>query len=683
MAATPSPAFDFSRFAFEAPGGLPRFEGLDADGFRAAFQAAMDEHRREIDAITDSVAAPDFANTIGAMERSGRALSDVASVFYALAGARTDADIQAVEREVSPKLSRHGSAISLNAALFARIDAVFRDRETAGLDAESLRLLERTHAGFVRRGARLEGADRERLTEINARLSELGTAFSQNVLADENAFAMPVDAASLAGLPESLVSAMASAAEERGTDGHVVTLSRSIVVPFLTYSPDRALRERAFEAWIRRGEMGGATDNRANVAETLRLRAEKAKLLGFGSFADYKLDDTMAKTPAAVRTLLLGVWGKARERAGADAEILSRIAASEGDNAPLAPSDWRYYAEKRRASEFSIDEDALKAYFPLERMIAAAFDVANRLFGVTFAELTDARAWHPDARVWEVRNADGSKRGIFVGDYFARSSKRSGAWMSALRSQHGIDGGQMPVIYNICNFAKPPKGRPALLSMDDARTLFHEFGHALHGLLSNVTWPSLSGTAVARDFVELPSQLYEHWLGTPEVLAAHARHVTTGEAMPQALSDKVDAARTFDAGFDTVEFTASALVDLALHATGEAPADPMAREAEILTELGMPAAMVMRHRTPHFAHVFSGDGYSAGYYSYMWSEVLDADAFEAFTEQGDPFHADTAKRLLDNVYAAGNTRDPAELYKSFRGRLPAPDAMMRKRGLAA
>lgn len=678
-----APSTDLARFAFDGPAGLPDFAALTADDFRSGFDAAMQAHRDEIRSIADNPQAPTFANTIGALERAGQDLERVASIFFALAGANTNDDLQAVEREISPKLSRHSSAISLDPQLFSRIDELFVGREALGLGAEEARLLERTHAGFVRRGARLEGEDRERLTEINARLSELGTAFSQNVLSDEKSFVLPVEETDLAGLPGFLVASMAQAAEERGMSGHVVTLSRSIVVPFLTYCPNRALRERAFSAWTKRGENGGPSDNRAIIKETLALRAEKARLLGFASFAAYKLDDTMAKTPQAVRDLLTTVWEKAVERARADAARLQAIAQDEGENGPIEPHDWRYYAEKRRRAEFDVDEGAVKSYFALDAMIEASFDVANRLFGLSFEPMPEARAWHPDARVWRVLGRDGAQRGLFIGDYFARTSKRSGAWMSALRSQHKLDGGQTPIIYNVCNFAKPAKGSPALLSMDDARTLFHEFGHALHGMMSDVTWPSLSGTAVARDFVELPSQLYEHWLGTREVLSKHARHVETGEALPQDLADRLEAARTFDTGFDTVEFTASALVDLALHETGEPPADPMAREAEILAEIGMPAEIVMRHRSPHFAHVFSGDGYSAGYYSYMWSEVLDADAFEAFEEQGDPFHADTAERLGRYIYSAGNSRDPAELYKAFRGRMPTPDALMRKRGLAA
>ncbi|WP_246722927.1 M3 family metallopeptidase [Aureimonas sp. OT7] len=675
--------FDASVFDFDGPAGLPDFSKLTADRFEPAFEEAMASHAAEISAIANADAPPSFDNTVAAMERAGALLRRVSATFHALAGANTDDALQAVERAVSPRLSRHSSAISLNEALFARVDALYEARHTLGLDAESLRLLERMHLGFVRSGARLVGRDRDALAEINARLSELGTAFSQNVLADEKSYALPVPGAALEGLPGWLVAAMAEAAQARGMAGHVVTLSRSLIVPFLTYCRDRALRETAFAAWTARGEHDGPHDNRPIMAETLRLRAEKARLLGYDSFAAFKLDDSMAKTPDAVRTLLTSVWDKARVRAAADAEALAALAVAEGDNAALAPFDWRYYAEKRRQAEFSFDEGALKPYFQLDRMIEASFDVANLLFGLTFERIENARAWHPDARVWQVLRADGSTVGIFIGDYFARSSKRSGAWMSALRGQDKLDGGHTPIIYNICNFAKPAKGQPALLSMDDARTLFHEFGHALHGLLSDVTWPSLSGTSVSRDFVELPSQLYEHWLGVPEILERHARHVETGEALPAELVRRMEETRNFDAGFDTVEFTASALVDLALHEMGQAPDDPIAAEAEVLARIGMPDAIVMRHRSPHFAHVFSGDGYASGYYSYMWSEVLDADAFEAFTETGDPFDPAMAQSLLRNIYSAGNSRPADVLYQAFRGRMPDAGALMRKRGLAA
>ena len=481
------------------------------------------------------------------------------------------------------------------------------------------------------------------------------------------------------GLPADLVAAAAQAAEERGLDGHAITLSRSLIVPFLQSSPRRDLRETAFRAWVSRGRTGGATDNREIVAETLRLREERARLLGYPDFATFKLEPEMAEAPSAVRDLLMAVWTPARARAEADAVRLADLMRADGVNADLAPWDWRYYAAIHRSREFAVDEAALKPYFQLENVIEGAFDVAGRLFGLSFRPL-DVALYHPDARAWEVRQGE-RHIGVFIGDYFNRASKRSGAWCSSFRSQRKLDGEVRPIVLNVCNFAKAPKGSPSLLTFDDARTLFHEFGHALHGLLSDVTYEFVSGTSVARDFVELPSQLYEHWLEVPEVLEAHARHATTGEPMPRDLMDRMLAARNFDQGFATVEYLASALVDLDLHA-GPAPDDPMAAEAATLAGIGMPAAIVMRHAVPHFQHVFAGDGYSSGYYSYMWSEVMDADAFAAFREAGDPFDADTARRLRDCILSAGGSREASVLYTEFRGRMPGVEALLEQRGLA-
>ncbi len=668
-------------FYFLGAEELPDFQAIEIQAFPAEFEAAMAAHLDEIAAIVGNEDDVTFDNTLGALERSGRRLGAVARVFFTLAGADTNDKLQAVERDISPTLSRHGSKISLDAGLFARVDALYQARDTlTGRSAEDLRLLERTHSGFVRGGANLKGADRGRLSQINAELSSLGTQFSQNILADEKSWVLALGADDLAGLPAFLVSSMAGVAEERGIDGYALTLSRSIVVPFLTYSTRRDLRETAFRAWTSRGENEGPSDNRTIMADILARRHEKATLLGYKSYAAYKFEDQMAKTPGAVRELLEDVWDHAKRRALEDATILRAMAAKDGVNGDLEAWDWRYFAEKRRQAEFDLDETLLKPYFQLDRMIEAAFDVAGRLFGLSFEPMQDAVAWHPDVRVFRVKGKDGSHCGLFLGDYFARSSKRSGAWMSALRGQDGLDGGTAPIIYNVCNFAKPSKGQPALLSLDDARTLFHEFGHALHGMLSNVTWPSLSGTSVARDFVELPSQLYEHWLTVPTILDAHARHVETGKSLPKPLLDKMLAARTFDAGFDTIEYTASALVDLDLHDRNEAPDKPMEAERDMLKAIGMPREIAMRHRSPHFAHIFAGEGYSAGYYSYMWSEVLDADAFEAFMEAGDPFDTVIAKKLFTHIYSAGNSRDAAELYTAFRGRMPTPDALLRKRG---
>ncbi|MFD1303320.1 M3 family metallopeptidase [Methylobacterium marchantiae] len=518
-------------------------------------------------------------------------------------------------------------------------------------------------------------------------MAELGTNFSQNLLADEGAFILPLDGdGDLAGLPDFLLSAAASAAKDRGGEhGHVITLSRSLIEPFLVFSTRRDLREKAYQAWIRRGESGGATDNRTIIAEIVALRAERARLLGFDSFAHFKLSDTMAGSPDAAMDLLRNVWTPAHARAGTERDRLQALASAEGANIAIGPHDWRHYAEKLRRAEHDLDEGEIKPYLPLDGVIAASFDTAERLFDLRFEELIDFPRYHPDVRAWAVRNADGSEVGLFLGDYFARSSKRSGAWMSAFRSQERLNGTITPIIVNVMNFAKAPDGETPLLSFDDARTLFHEFGHALHGLLSNVTYPLLSGTAVAGDFVELPSQLYEHWLEQPQVLRAHAKHYRTGEPMPEELLKRLLAARAFNQGFSTIEYTASAIVDMTLHlsSAGENGLDVLAFEADALQRIGMPAEISMRHRSPHFAHIFSGDSYAAGYYSYLWSEVLDADAFDAFREAGDIFDRETAARLRKFVYGAGNLRDPGEAYIAFRGRLPSIDPLLRKRGLAA
>jgi peptidyl-dipeptidase Dcp len=667
---------------WNGPFGLPDFSRIGSGDFGPVFDAALAAHAEEIDGIADNVEASTIENTLAALELAGEPLDRVSAIFWCMAGANTNDVIQATEREISPKMARHFSAISMNAKLFARIDGLYQRRASLGLDPETLRVLEKTWKRFVKAGAKLDEAGKKRLAAINEELASLGAKFGQNVLADERDWVLFLDADDLAGLPEFLKNAMAEAAEMRGQKGRfAVTLSRSIYEPFTTYSERRDLREKAFRAFIGRGETGGPTDNREVVKNTLRLRAEKAKLVGYDSYADLKLDDTMAKTPPAVLELLGPVWKKARERAAIDQAGLERLAAAEGSNNPLAAWDWRHYQEKLRAEKFAFDEAELKPYLQLERIIEACFDVAGRLFGLSFVEKKGITAWHPDVRVFEVRNADGSYRGLFMADYFARPSKRSGAWMSSLQSGYRLGKGSTPVIYNVMNFAKAADGQPCLLSLDEAKTLFHEFGHALHGMLTDVTWPSIAGTSVPRDFVELPSQLYEHWLTVPEVLEEHALHYETGDPMPKELLDKMLAARTFGAGFATVEFTASALVDMAYHSRSDAPENPLAFEAQTLERIGMPDAIAMRHRTPHFQHIFSGDGYSAGYYSYLWSEVLDADAFAAFEETGDPFNPELAEKLRRNIYASGGSADPEELYTAFRGKMPTPDSMLKKRGL--
>jgi peptidyl-dipeptidase Dcp len=669
--------------------GVPPFNRIEPAHFRPAFARAFAVHEAEVAAIANDPAEPTLANTIDALEASGKMLARTADVFHLLAGAHTNNAILELERELAPLEAKHWNRILMDEALFRRILILHSRRDQLSLTGEQARVLDRYHVRFRRAGAALEGAARARLAEINERLASLGTVFSQNVLADEQDYALVLDGEhELAGLPDFVRTPARAAADERGLPGkHVITISRSSVEPFLQFSARRDLREKIFRAWIVRGDGGGATDNKAIIAEMVALRAERARLLGYPTFAHYRLADAMAKTPEAVRSLLDRVWTPARRRAIADRDAMQDLVQAEGNNFPLAAWDWRYYAEKLRKLTCDVDEATIKPYFQLDRMIEAAFYTANRLFGLSFERLAGIPAWHEDVRVWEVRDAEGRHRGLFFGDYFARPSKHSGAWMTSLREQEKLRGDVHPVVVNVMNFAKAGEGRPTLLSFDDARTLFHEFGHALHGLLSNVTYPVISGTSVLTDWVELPSQLYEHWLERPEILGRFAIHCDTGEPIAPDLMRRLIAARTFNQGCVTVEYLASALVDLEIHlqsasAFSDRDFDINAFEQAALTRIGMPAEIVMRHRSTHFQHLFAGNGYAAAYYSYMWSEVLDADAFAAFEEARDVFDAATAKKLHDHVYSAGGSRDPAELYTAFRGRLPTPDGLLRRRGLS-
>jgi peptidyl-dipeptidase Dcp len=667
------------------PFEAPPFDSIKPNHFVEAFETALSLAQAETDAIAANPEAPTFENTIVALERSGRLLTRVSLVFSNLSTADTGDEIEALEREIAPKLAQRRSAIYLNESLFRRVDALYARRAELGLDAEQTQLLHRYHVAFSRYGGGLADGPKSRLAEIAQRLAVLGTKFSQNVLADEKAYVLFLtEEEDLAGLPSPVISAAAQAAADRGAPGkHAVTLSRSSVEPFLQFSARRDLREVAFSAWLSRGEREGPTDNRAIAAEMVRLRAERARLLGFESFAHYRLDDAMAKTPQAVQALLQSVWEPALARARREEETLQGIAATEGENFTIAPWDWRYYAEKQRKRAFDFDESEIKPYLQLENMIKAAFFVANRLFGLSFSECKDIPLYHRDARCWSVTARDGREIALFIGDYFARPSKRSGAWMNSFRQQQKLDGEVKPIVVNVLNFAKGDAKQPCLLSFDDARTLFHEVGHALHGILSDVTYPMISGTNVARDFVEFPSQLYENWLEQRQVLARFALHYETNEPMPETLLEKLLSARLFNQGFATVEYTASALVDLALHLEpGEEPIDVMAFEKKELKRVELPAAIAMRHRTPHFQHIFAGDHYAAGYYSYLWSEILDADGFAAFEESGDIFDPALAKKLHEHIYAAGFTRAPEEAYVAFRGRRAEPQALLRKRGFA-
>jgi peptidyl-dipeptidase Dcp len=670
--------------SWTAPFGLPPFDQIESAHFRPAFEEALSRHREEIASIAENPAAPDFDNTIAALERAGRLLDAVGGVFWNLTATDADPQLQEIEREMAGALSRHASEISMNPALFRRIDALHARRETLGLTPEQDRVLTLTHKNFIRAGAKLADADKERMTSILERLAGLSTQFSQNVLADESAYLLLLDESDLDGLAADFRAAAARIAIERGAPGkYAVTLSRSSAEVFLQNSQRRDLRELVYRAWASRGENGGATDNGALIREILELRAQRARLLGYESFAAYKLDDTMAKTPAAVRELLDRVWKPALARAAEERSDIQALVDKDGANFVVAAHDWRYYAERVRKSLYDLDQASLRPYFQLDNMSAAAFHVAEKLFGLRFVERKGLSLYHPDVRAYEVLDRDGKHVALFLADYFARPSKRGGAWMSEFRGQRKLDGDVRPIVVNVMNFTKAGDGEPTLLSLDDARTLFHEFGHALHGMLSDVTYPLVAGTNVARDFVELPSQLYEHWLLEPAVLRRFALHAETGAPMPDDLLDRIAASRHFNQGFATVEYCASAHVDLDIHE--RAPPqdfDAGAFERESLARISMPPEIAMRHRLPHFSHIFSGDGYSAGYYSYLWAEALDADAFEAFKEAGDPFAPEVAEKLRDFIYAAGGRQDAAQAYQAFRGRMPTVEPLLRQRGFA-
>lgn len=664
------------------PFGVPPFAEIRSEHFKPAYEAALKAHEVEIANIVGDANAPSFENTIAALERSGKQLDRVELVFSQLASAHTNEALQSIERDLAQPVARHWNAIFLNPRLFARIDALYQKRDELGLDAEALRVLERYHLDFVRSGARLSLADRERFAEIVERLAVLGTEFGQNVLADEQNTVFALSEAEADGLPDFALAAAAEMARDRKLNApYAVAASRSSVEPVLHFATDRAVREKVWRGFVKRGANGNANDNHAIIAEILGLRGEQAKLLGYESYAHYKLADTMAGTPKAARDLLEQVWRPGRQRALEDRAALQDLVDNEGGNFKLAAWDWRYYAEKLRLARFDFDENEVKPYLELWKVVEAAFHVAANLFDVRFVPREDIDGYHPDVRVWEVQR-EGKTIGIFYGDYFARSGKRSGAWMTSFRKQAKLDGAVIPLVVNTCNYLKPPEGQPALLSLDEARTVFHEFGHGLHGLLSDVTYPRIAGTSVVRDFVELPSQLYEHWLESKPVLARLV-HYRTGEPIPQALLDRMAAAAKANMGFETVEFVSSAILDMDYHSAqiGE-DADMSALERKTLDEIGMPEEIALRHASTHFLHLFSGDGYAAGYYSYLWSEVLDADGYGAFEEAGDPFDKATAERLYKYVYSAGGSRDYAEAYRLFRGRDPDVRGLLEDRGLA-
>jgi peptidyl-dipeptidase Dcp len=684
--------------AWTAPHGLPPFDALRAEHFEPAIEQAMAEHRAELARISGQAAAPSFDNTVAAFDRAGRLLSRVSAVFHNLTASATNPELQAVQRRLAGPMSAHFSAVYMDAALYARIDALHAQRASLGLDAESQRLLERTHLDFVRSGACLAPAAQARYAQVMEQLAALTTRFAQNVLHDESSYTLALTSeADLAGLPDFVRAAASQAAAERGLPGHVITLSRSLVVPFLTFSERADLREQAWRAWVGRGEAAGEHDNREVARDILRLRNEQARLQGQDCYADHALLDTMAGTRDAVGKLLGEVWPRAllaveRERQA----LASAMQAAGQDGSVIEPWDWRYWAERVRRERYAIDDAEVKPYFKLESMVEAAFDCAGRLFGLKFTPRADLPVYHPDVKAFEVSDASGAVVGVFLQDNFARTSKRSGAWMSSLRWQSrnvpaaagvgqiaGGGPGELPVILNNNNFAKGAPGEPTLLSLDDARTLFHEFGHGLHGLLSNVTYHRLSGTQVLRDFVELPSQIFEHWITEPEVLQRHARHYQTGQPIPLALVQRLQKARRFNQGYETVRYTASAIVDMAVHSLTDAepPADLCAFEAELLRDHGLPHGVGLNHRLVHFQHLFAGSSYAAGYYVYLWAEVLDADGYGAFEEAGSPFDPAVAERLKRYIYSSGNSLEPGSAYAAFRGRAPTVTPLLAKRGL--
>jgi peptidyl-dipeptidase Dcp len=666
-------------------GGVPPFDQVRVEHFKPALEAAMAENLAEIDRIAKDPAAPTFENTLAALERTGRTLDRVATVYGVFSSTMNGPEFQAIEREMAPKLAAFNDRITQNTALFRRIEAVYGSPDKARLTAEQQRLAWLYHTNFVRAGAKLDSAAKSRMSQINQELAGLYTKFSQSVLADEtNEFLVLDSEADLAGLPPSVKDAAAAAATSKTMAGRwVITNTRSAMDPFLTYSDRRDLREKAWRLFVNRGDNGGATDNNATISRILALRAERAKLLGYPTHAHWRLENAMAKTPERAVELMEAVWKPAVARVREEVTDMQALARKEGQHITIEPWDYRYYAEKVRKAKYDLDQNEVKPYLQLEKLREGMFWVAGELFGFAFRPV-QVPVYHPDVRTWEVTDrASGRHIGVWYFDPYARAGKRSGAWMNAYRSQERFDEPVTTIVSNNSNFVKGKPGEPVLVSWDDARTLFHEFGHALHGLSSNVSYPSLSGTAVARDYVEFPSQLLEHWLSTPEVLQKFALHYQTGQPIPQALVDRIERAATFNQGFATVEYLASALVDMKLHLAGDRPIDADAFERETLTQLGMPKEIVMRHRTPHFLHVFASDGYSAGYYSYLWSDVLTADAAQAFTEGKGLYDPAVAARLRQHVFSVGNTIDPAEGYRAFRGRDARTEALMKKRGFSA
>ncbi len=670
-------------------GGVPPWRMVKPEEFIDAFKAAIAMSTADIEEIANNPEPATFENTIVPLETAGRTLDRVATIFGVHASNLNLGPIPDIEMEVQPMLSKHNDSIMQNEKLFARVAAVFEGEEMKKLSPSQRRLVDDQYKSFVRQGAKLSPEDKEKLSQINSQLAGLFTQFSQNVLADEGGPVTIVeDEAELAGLPESVVQAMANAAteyaKENELDGEeapkwLITNTRSSMEPVLTYADDRDLREKVWRTYYNRGDNGDEQDNNKIITAILKLRAERAELLGYKTHAHWRLEPQMAKTPENAMELMLKVWSKAVQRVKEEVADMQAIADQEAAEITIEPWDYRYYAEKVRKEKFDLDFNEVKPYLQLDKLRDGMMWAAGELYGFEFKPVNNVPVFHPDVEVYEVVR-DGNHVGLWYFDPYARRGKRSGAWMNAYRQQENIDEAISPIVSNNSNFVKGKPGEPVLISWDDAVTLFHEFGHALHGLCSNCQYPSQSGTSVARDYVEFPSQLNEHWLSTPEVLKKFAVHYKTGEPMPPELLEKIEKAATFNQGFSTVEYLASALVDMKLHLAGNVTIDPDKFERETLEELGMPNEIVMRHRTPQFSHIFSSDGYSAGYYSYLWSDALTADAAEVFDELGTYYDEEAAQSLYDNIMSVGDTIDPAEGFRKFRGRDVDTKALLRKRG---
>lgn len=661
-------------------GGVPQFDKVRISDFKPALKAAMAENLNEIDAIANNPANATFQNTIEGLERAGTTFNRVNSIYEIWSSNMNTGDFQAVQTEMDPKIAAFSDKITQNEKLFKRIEAVYDSPDKANLTPEQQRLTWVYHDSFVRNGAKLDPAAKAQLAELNQKLAALYTNFSQNLLADESDYILYLQEQDLAGLPQSVRDSAAAAAEENGHKGQWAILNtRSSAEPFLTYSERRDLREKVWRTFYNRGDNGKAHDNNKIITEVLHLRAQRAKLLGYPTHAHWRLANKMAKTPENAMKLMMQVWPSAIGRVHQEVADMQTIADKEGAGIKIEPWDYRYYSEKVRKEKYNLDLNEVKPYLQLDKMRESVFWVANQLYGFQFTEVHKIPTATPDIRVWEVKDANGKHVGLWYFDPYARPGKNSGAWMSEYRAQQGL-ANVTPIVSNNTNFVKGRPGEPTLISWDDANSLFHEFGHALHGLNSKVKYPSLAGTSVATDYVEFPSSLNENWLDTPEVLSKFAVHYKTNQPIPKDLVDKIQKTKYFNQGFDVTEYLAAALIDMKLHLAGSAKIDPDAFERDALKDLGMPKEIVMRHRTPQFHHVFSSDDYSAGYYSYLWSEVLDHDAFEAFMEAGGPFDKATAKRLHDLVMSVGNSIDPAEGYRKFRGRDPKIDAYLRSKG---